>query len=44
MVADKKKIDNVVRKMCTDRRKISFLRYVKIAKRFEVKVIKLVDV
>ena len=41
---DKRKIKKVVRKMCTERRKISLLKYVKIRKRFEEKVIKLVDV
>ena len=33
-----------MKKACADRRKISFLKYVKIRKRFKEKVIKLVDV
>ena len=37
---DRKKIRNVVRKMCTERRKISLLKDVKIRKRFEENVIK----
>ena len=41
---DKKKIRNVVRKICTERRGISLLKDLKIRKRFEEKVIKLVDV
>ena len=40
---DRKKM-NLVRKRCTERRKISLLKDVKIRKRFEEKVIKLVDV
>ena len=40
---DKKKIRKVVRKTCAERRKISLLKDVKIRKRFEEKVIKLVD-
>ena len=46
MVADidKKKMSNVVRKTCAQRRKISLLEVVKIRKRFEEKVIELVDV
>ena len=45
MVADidKNKIRNVVRKTCIDRRKISLLKVVKISKRLEEKLIKLVD-
>ena len=41
---DKKKIRNVVRKTCTERRKISLRKILKIRKQFEEKVIKLVDV
>ena len=41
---DKKKISNVVRKICIERRKISLLNDLKIRKQFEEKVIKLVDV
>ena len=41
---DKKKIRKVVRKTCVERRKISLLKDVKIRKRHEEKVIKLVDV
>ena len=41
---DKKKIRNVPRKTCTERRKISMLKDVKIRKQFEGKDIKLVDV
>ena len=41
---DKKKIRKVVRKTCVERRKITLLTDVKIRKRFEEKVIKLVDV
>ena len=46
VIADigKKKIRDVVRKTCAERRKIILLKYVKIRKRFEEKVIKLVDV
>ena len=40
---DKRKIRKVVRKTCTERRKISLLKDVKIRKRFEEKVTKLVD-
>ena len=40
---DMKKIRNVVRKTCTEGRKISLLMDVKIMKRFEDKVIELVD-
>ena len=40
----KKKIRKVVKKTCTERKNISLLKDVKIRKRFEVKVIKLVDV
>ena len=41
---DKRKIGKVVRKTCADRTKISLLKDVKIRKRFEEKVTKLVDV
>ena len=41
---DKKKIRNIVRKTCAERRKISLLKDVRIRKRFEEKVFKLVDV
>ena len=41
---DKRKIRNVVRKTCTERRYISLLKDVKIRKRFDEKVTKLVDV
>ena len=41
---DRKKIRNVVRKSCTVRRKISLLKDVKIRKRLEENVNKLVDV
>ena len=41
---DEKKIRYVVRKTSTERRKISLLKDVKIRKRFEEKVTKLVDV
>ena len=41
---DKKKIRNVVRKTCTESRKISLLKNMKIRKRLEEKVMKLVDV
>ena len=46
MVADvdKKKIRNVSRKTCAERRKITLLKDVKIRKQFEEKVIQLVDV
>ena len=46
MVADidTKKTRNVVRKTCAERRKISSLKDEKIRKRFEEKVIELVDV
>ena len=40
---DKKQIKNVVRKTCTERRKISLLKDVKIMKQFEEKVIELDD-
>ena len=41
---EKKKIMSVVRKTCTERRKISLLKDVKIRKRIDEKVIKLVDI
>ena len=41
---DKRKIRKVVRKTCAVRRKITLKKDVKIRKRFEEKVIKLVDV
>ena len=41
---DMRIIRNVVRKTCTERRKINLLKDLKIRKRFEEKVIKLVDV
>ena len=41
---DKSKIRKVVRKTCAERRKITLLKDVKIRKRFEEKIIKLVDV
>ena len=41
---DKKKIRKVVRKTCAETRKISLLKYLKIRKRLEEKVIKLVDI
>ena len=41
---DRKKIKKVVRKICTDRRKISLLKDLKIRKRFEELVIGLVDI
>ena len=46
MVADidKMKIRKEVRKICAERRKIALLKDVKIRKRFEEKVTKLVDV
>ena len=40
---DMKKIRIVVRKTCTERRIISWLKDLKIRKRFEEKVIKLLD-
>ena len=46
MVADieKEEISNVERKTCTERRKISLLKDVKICNQFEDKVIESVDV
>ena len=46
VVADigKKKIRKIVRKTCTERRKISLMKHSKIRKRIEEKAIKLVDV
>ena len=41
---NKKKIRKVVRNPCTEKRKINLLKDFKIRKRFEEKVIKLVDV
>ena len=41
---EKRKIRIVVRKICAERRKITLLKDVKIKKRFEEKVIKLVDI
>ena len=41
---DKEKIRKVVKMTCTERRNISLLKDVKIRKRFEERVIKLVDV
>ena len=41
---DRKKIRNIVRKTCAERRKISLLKDVKIRKRVEEKVIELADV
>ena len=41
---DKKKIKKVVTKKCAERRKITLLKDVKIRKRIEEKVTKLVDV
>ena len=41
---DKRKIWKVVRKTCVERRKIALLKDVKIRKRFEERVIKLIDV
>ena len=41
---DERKIRNVVKKTCTERRKTSLLKDVKIRKQIEVKVIELVDV
>ena len=41
---DRKKIRNVVKRTCAERRKMSLLKDVKIRKRFEEKVIKLFDV
>ena len=41
---DRKKIRNVVRKTLTERRKIRLLKDVNIRKRFEEKVIELVDI
>ena len=41
---DKMKIRNVVRKACTENRKINLLKDLMIRKRFEEKVIKLVDI
>ena len=41
---DKKKIRNVERMTCAERRMISLLKDLKIKKRFEEKVIKFVDV
>ena len=45
LVADKhkKKIRNVVRKTCTEKRKISLLKDLKIMERFEENVIEIVD-
>ena len=40
---DKRKIQNVVRKACAERRKITLLKDVKIRKLFEEKLIKLVE-
>ena len=40
---DKRKIRKVVRKTCAERRKITLLENMKIRKRFEEKVAKLVD-
>ena len=40
---DKRKIRNVMTKTCMERRKISLLKDVRVKKRFEVKVIILVD-
>ena len=41
---DRKKIWNVVRKTCTERRMVSLLKDVKIRKQFEEKAIKLDDI
>ena len=41
---DEKKIRNIIRKTCTERRKISLLKDLKIRKLYEGKVIKLVDI
>ena len=41
---DEKKIRNVVRKTCAERRKITLMEDVKIRKRFKEKVTELVDV
>ena len=41
---DKKKMRNVVRKTCTERRKISLLKDLKIRKQLQEKTIQLVDV
>ena len=41
---DKKKIRNVVRQICTERRQISFQKDVKIWKQFDEKLMELVDV
>ena len=41
---DKRKIRKVVRKTCAQRRKVTLLKDVKMRKRFEEKVAKLVDV
>ena len=41
---DRRKIRKVVRKTCAERKKITVLKDVKIRKRFEEKVTKLVDV
>ena len=41
---DKKKIRNVVRNTCTERRQVSLLKDVKIRKRFDENLIKFVDV
>ena len=43
-VIDERKISNVERKTCAERRKITLLKDVKISKLFEGKVTKLVDV
>ena len=40
----KRKIRNAVRKTCTERRKISLLKDLKMRKRFKEKVIELVDI
>ena len=41
---DKKKMRRVIKNKCDERRNISFLKDVNTSKRFEEKVIKLVDV
>ena len=41
---DKKKMRNVVIRICTEKRKMSLLNDLKIRKRFEEKVMKLVDI
>ena len=41
---DKKKIRNVARTTCTERRNINLLKYLKIRKQFEEKAIELVDI